>query len=214
MRLAFSNSFVDSDFKLKVVCFLVWLELASILTLCLAMTCFMISPRVVGFPSLPAVERSIEVRVKLSVTRLEPTTAGAMRGPLLAPQADVVCLIAGATVGASEGKATSDPVSRGALAGFLAGLGAAGPLSTKEGKGSGAPSSSCLFYNHHEDITEVNKKCVHEECLQTTHTWRSAAEKADMLGSCTDGPLTGINQNQKKSLHTLQVCRQRCLWKS
>lgn len=63
----FSSSFLESALRWNVVCFVLWFVDASILTLNLFMTCFMISPRVIGLPSLPAEERSIAVSVKDSV---------------------------------------------------------------------------------------------------------------------------------------------------
>ena len=62
--LAFSNSFLCSDFKKNVVWRVFWFVEASSLTLCCDMTCFMISPRVVGLPSLPAADKSTTGVVK------------------------------------------------------------------------------------------------------------------------------------------------------
>jgi hypothetical protein len=69
-------------------------------------------------------------------------TAGLMRGPFELPQATLV-IAAGWDFGASEGKADWDSVSSSG-AGRLLGL--TGVFSAREGNGSGAPSSACLFY--------------------------------------------------------------------
>ena len=72
--------------------------------------------------------------------------AGLMRGPALAPQAEATGLAAWGA-GARDGKASWEEVST--LAVPLAGAARAltGVSSTKLGNGSGAPSSSCLFYS-------------------------------------------------------------------
>jgi hypothetical protein len=67
LRLPFSSSFLESAFRWNVVWRVFWLVEASILILWFAITCFIISPRVVGLPSLPAEERSIADKVKDSV---------------------------------------------------------------------------------------------------------------------------------------------------
>lgn len=54
------------------------------------MTCFMSSPSVAGLLSLPAVERSTEGSVKLSVTIFCIATAGLIRGADV-PHAEVAC---------------------------------------------------------------------------------------------------------------------------
>lgn len=143
---AFSSSLPDSDLRWKVVWRAFWFDDASTLTLCFAMTCFMISPSVTGLLSLPAVDKSIVESVKVSVTTFCLGTEGLMRGAAL-PQDEATGLVDGAGAAASDGKACSDSVSRGAApfdgplrAGF------AGALSSlREGKGSGVPSSWCLL---------------------------------------------------------------------
>ena len=102
----------------------------------------MTSPRVVGFPSLPAVERSTDAMVNDSETWCCLEAVALMRG---APA--VLHAVAGLAVvlvaeGAREGKASTESVLSWPLA---EGVGAAGVGSGMEGKGSGAPSSSCLL---------------------------------------------------------------------
>lgn len=77
------------------------------------MTCFMISPRVAGLPSLPVFERSIAPRVKLSAKTGVLMTLGLtlMRGPVVAPQAGLVAVVATGVADAREGKADCDSVS-------------------------------------------------------------------------------------------------------
>ena len=71
----------------------------------------MISPSVVGLPSLPAVERSTTGVVNVSVRSVcFGATAALMRGP--APQAALGAAVVGAdAAGASDGKASTEPVS-------------------------------------------------------------------------------------------------------
>jgi hypothetical protein len=82
-------------------------------------------------------------KVKLSEARCCLGIAGLMRGPVLVPQADLAGA-ATAGAGASDGNARCDSVSTCAGVDALA-RGLAGE-SFKLGNGSGAPSSSCLFY--------------------------------------------------------------------
>lgn len=109
----FSRSLCESALRWKVVWRVFWFVDASILTLNFVMTCFMISPRVAGLPSLPEVERSMEERVKDSVTWLGCTVAGLMRGPTGLPHAGAAGLLAEAEEGARVGKASWEAVSTG-----------------------------------------------------------------------------------------------------
>lgn len=165
--MAFSSSFVDSDLIWNVVMLVFWLPEASSLTLNLLMTCFITSPKDTGLPSLlVAAAVSLLGSVKESVTRGCLLTAGLIRGPL--PQA-----VLGATfpeVGARDGKADWDSVSSACVVEPLRAL--TGVESAKEGKGSGAPSSSCLFYKKWLDVWWGSEKHRHQLA------WRSAAERA------------------------------------
>ena len=107
------------------------------------MTCLLISPRDVGLPSLPAVDKSTDEMVKVSDTTGCFEAAGLMRGPALAPHAEATGLLAAWGAGARDGNASCDSVSTVPLDGVARGL--IGASSTKLGNGSGAPSSSCLF---------------------------------------------------------------------
>lgn len=69
-----------------------------------------------------------------------------IRGPAAAPQAGLVAETTAGVADASEGKANWDPVSNSRLAGAWD-LVLEGIESARDGNGSGAPSSSCLFYN-------------------------------------------------------------------
>ena len=82
-------------------------------------------------------------KVKESVKTGALGIADLIRGPVDEPHAELDgALDAGATE-ASVGKATSDSVSNGRVCGAL---GFAGVCCESDGKGSGAPSNSCLFY--------------------------------------------------------------------
>lgn len=108
-----------------------------------AITCFSTSPSVTGLPSLPADEKSSAPSVKFSVMSGVVWTAGAMRGPADHVDARGACALG---VGASDGNASSDSVSRDAGAeGPPLRFGRAGELLPSAGNGSGVPSSSCLF---------------------------------------------------------------------
>jgi hypothetical protein len=75
------------------------------------MTCFMISPRVVGLPSLPAEERSIADKVKDSVAW---EVCAARRGPAVAPQAEETDLEMAPGVEMRDGNASGELVLAGA----------------------------------------------------------------------------------------------------
>lgn len=79
-------------------------------------------------------------KVKESVKTGALLTLGLIRGPAADPQTEVT-LIDGAAE-TSEGKAASEVVSKGRACG---GLDCAEVGWDRDGKGSGAPSSSCLF---------------------------------------------------------------------
>jgi hypothetical protein len=101
----------------------------------------MISPRVVGLPSLPACERSITERVNESVKTGVLITFGLIRGPEAAPQAGAVVRVGTGAADAREGNADSDSVSNGAEEdGWYLGV-EEETWSPRAGKGSGAPSS-------------------------------------------------------------------------
>lgn len=100
----------------------------------------MISPSVVGLPSLPAFERSIAERVKESVKTGVLMTLGLMRGPEAPPQAGAVTLEGADAAEAREGNADSDPVSNDPRGGRALCAGD-GVESLRTGNGSGAPSS-------------------------------------------------------------------------
>ena len=139
---AFSRSFPESDFKMKVVCRVFWLVEASTFTpLNLAVVCFMISPNVVGFPSLPAFDKLIAESVNVSVTIFDFITELGMRGPA-APQ-PVGTDFDGWMDGANDGKACSESVSSGPLPTEDEGVirdDVAG--SSRDGNGSGVPSKA------------------------------------------------------------------------
>ena len=102
----------------------------------------------------------MSARVKLSEARGCLETAGLMRGPVLVPQVGLAGAAAG-TDGAREGNANWDAVS---TCGRVEGLGRcfAGE-SFRVGNGSGAPSSSCLFWivNICESTPVVTAKTDH-----------------------------------------------------
>jgi hypothetical protein len=136
-RLPLSSSFWDSDLMANVVWCVRWFVDASTLTLCFAMTWRIISPSVVGRPSLPAVERSMTVSVNDSEI-IGVWAAALMRCIGAAPQACPAGFV-GAPAGASEGNAVSEATSM-SVACDRAFRGLAGD-SGVAGKGSGAPSS-------------------------------------------------------------------------
>ena len=102
------------------------------------------SVRVVGLPSLPVWERSIALKVKVSTKTGTFLPVDLIRGPDAAPQAklDELVLETAGAAGESDGKATSESVSKKLEAWALCFTRVSGP---NDGKGSGAPSSSCLF---------------------------------------------------------------------
>lgn len=102
----------------------------------------MTSPKVVGRPSLPAVAKSIAAKVKESVYTGILVMVALMRGPAVA-QADGAWAGTEGAVGTRDGKADWDSVSRSRVVDLVAV--ADGVESVKEGKGSGAPSNSCLL---------------------------------------------------------------------
>ena len=109
----------------------------------------MISPRDAGLPSLPAVDRSIDESSNVSDTTGCFEATGLMRGPAAALQAEATGLLPAWAAGARDGKASWDSVSTlwlplplDAVARALTGV-----SSTRLGNGSGAPSSSCLFWD-------------------------------------------------------------------
>lgn len=102
----------------------------------------MTSPRVVGFPSLPAVDRSTAGIVKDSETWCCFEAVALMRGAPAEPQAVAGLLALLAAEGARDGKASTESVLSWPLD---EGVGAIGAGSGVGGKGSGAPSSSCLL---------------------------------------------------------------------
>jgi hypothetical protein len=83
----------------------------------------MISPSVVGLPSLPAFERSIAERVNESVKRGVFITLGLIRGPEAPPQAGAVALEGTGAADAREGNADSDSVSNNPRAAWDLGAG-------------------------------------------------------------------------------------------
>lgn len=103
----------------------------------------MTSPRDAGFPSLPELDKSMADKVKESVKTGVLGIADLIRGPVGEPHAELDGAPDAGTAEASVGKATSDSVSNGRVCGAL---GFAGVCCESDGKGSGAPSSSCLFY--------------------------------------------------------------------
>jgi hypothetical protein len=104
----------------------------------------MTSLRVVaGLPFLELAS-SMSGKVKLSEARCCLGIAGLMRGPVLVPQAGLAGAAAAGADGASDGNARCDSVSTCAGVDALA-RGLTGE-SFRLGNGSGAPSSSCLFY--------------------------------------------------------------------
>ena len=105
------------------------------------MTCLITSPNVADLPSLPALLKSMDDKVNESVKTGVLITLGLIRGPVADPQAEVA-LVAGAAE-TSEGKAASSVVST-VTRGYDDDPGSAEV--DRDGKGSGAPSSSCLFY--------------------------------------------------------------------
>lgn len=107
------------------------------------MTLLMTSPRVVGFPSLPAVERSTAGMVKESETWCCLEAVALIRGAPAALHAEGGLVVVGAAEGAREGKASTESVLSWPLE---EGAGAAGAGSFVGGKGSGAPSSSCFLW--------------------------------------------------------------------
>ena len=142
---ALSSSFFESALRKNVVWRAFWFVDASSLTLYWDITCFAISPRVVGLPSLPAEDRSMDERENVSETTGCFEAAGLMRGPAPAPHAEAAGLLAAWGAGARDGNASWDSVSMVPLVAGARGL--TGVSSTKLGNGSGAPSSSCLFYS-------------------------------------------------------------------
>ena len=103
----------------------------------------MTSPRVVGFPSLPAVDKSIAEMVKDSETWCCFEAVALIRGAPAEPQAVGAGLLA--LVEAEEarvGKASAESVLSWPLE---EGVAVRGARSGVAGKGSGAPSSSCLL---------------------------------------------------------------------
>ena len=149
LRLALSSSFLESALRKNVVWRDFWFVDASSRTLYCAWTCLMTSPRDVGLPSLPTVDGSIEGRTNVSETRGCLDAAGLMRGPAFAAHAEATGLLPAWAAGARDGKASWDSVSTlwlplplDAVARALTGV-----SSTRLGNGSGAPSSSCLFWD-------------------------------------------------------------------
>lgn len=107
------------------------------------MTFLMTSPRVVGFPSLPAVERSTAGMVKDSETWCCLEAVALIRGAPAALHAEGGLLVVFAAEVAREGKASTESVLSWPVD---EGVGAEGAGSRVGGKGSGAPSSSCFLY--------------------------------------------------------------------
>jgi hypothetical protein len=80
-------------------------------------------------------------KVKESVKTGALAITDLIRGPVADPHAEFDDALGAGAVEASVGKATSDSVSNG-----MGVLGFEGVWCESDGKGSGAPSSSCLFY--------------------------------------------------------------------
>lgn len=118
-----------------------WFVEPSILTLCCIATRFMISPRVVGLLSLPAVERSGKGMVNESENCACLDAVAMMRGAL---HAETGALLPAGADGASDGKAMGESVSISRPLAGAAGRTLTGD-STRLGKGSGAPSNSACF---------------------------------------------------------------------
>lgn len=151
LRFALSRSFCVSALIWNVVCRLFWFPEASSLTLYLAMTCFIISPRVAGLPSFPG-DKSNAPNVNVSVTPVGFTAVGLMRGPL--PHAAFGAPLAAGEPVESEGKAVWELVSNSCLEGTGVDEETLTGVSFREGKGSGAPSKLCFFYTKSSSFPE------------------------------------------------------------
>lgn len=79
----------------------------------------MTSPRVAALPSLPAFDKSMAERVNESAKTGVLAAVALMRGPVEAPQAELLGAAATGAAEAREGKASSDSVSNGIEGGAL-----------------------------------------------------------------------------------------------
>jgi len=104
---------------------------------------FMISPKVTGLPSLAALDKSISVRVNVSEASGCFGTVALMRGPV--PQSVLAGALEAGEDCARDGNAAGEVSTCICDCNETFGRGLAGE-SFREGKGSGAPSSSCFFY--------------------------------------------------------------------
>jgi hypothetical protein len=87
------------------------------LTLYLAITCLITSPSEADLPSLPALLKSMDDKVKDSVKTGALLTLGLIRGPVADPQTEEALVFGVAET--REGKATSSVVSKGRASGDL-----------------------------------------------------------------------------------------------
>jgi len=74
------------------------------------MTCLITSPSVADLPSLPALLKSMDDKVKESVKTGALLTVGLIRGPAADPQTELALTVGAAET--SEGKAASEVVSK------------------------------------------------------------------------------------------------------
>jgi len=89
-------------------------------------------------------------------------TAALMRGPASEPQADFAGTEAAGAEGARVGKSVIESASVGS---WTTRRDLTGVASPREGKGSGAPSSSCLFWNH------IYHSSDHVSCANIIEKW-------------------------------------------